>query len=242
MGSYRQSQNFFLGELSEFCFELLRPHLRTVELVTGAVLIEAGGSITQIYFPHNGVVSLVLELSAGEAIDVGMVGREAVIGADALHTDVARSSARVRFPGTASVVDVATFRGIWEASAVLQASLMRLLWRQLGATELIAACNAAHSVEARLCRRLLTARRLAGSDRLPLTQENLAQMLGVRRNSVSLAAITLQQAGLVRYSRGILQIIDIDGLSRRACDCDAADHGSGAGRQVPLGERPSAPL
>lgn len=219
MGSFRQSQNGFLRELSRPCFELLQPHLTTVELAAGVVIIEAGAAHERLWFPHGGVVSLVLDLAAGEAIDVGMVGSEGVIGVTAVRADVARTSAVVRYPGTASVIDLDHFRAAWEQSDELRMALTGWLWRQLGAVELTAACNAAHSIEARLCRRLLMVRDLAGSDKLPLTQQHLSQMLGVRRNSVSLAAIALRQAGLIRYSRGIMQIIDGNGLIKRACSC-----------------------
>jgi hypothetical protein len=96
---------------------------------------------------------------------------------------------------------------------------MQRQWVYIMQAERTAACNAAHSVEARLCRRLLMMRDLTRSDKLPLTQDILAQMLGVQRNSISLVAIELQNAGLLRYSRGHLEITDVDGLIERCCEC-----------------------
>lgn len=219
----RQSQNEFLSELPRVCFELLHPHLTTVELAAGAVMIETGVAHQHIWFPHCGVVSLVLGLNDDEAIDVGMIGREGVIGITGLNDDVARTAAIVRYPGSASAIDRDVFRQASQRSEPLRAALTRWLWQQLGAAELTAACNAAHPIEARLSRRLLMLRDMAGSDKLPLTQQHLAQMLGVRRNSVSLAAIGLRETELIRYSRGNLQIIDSAGLIQRACSCYSAD-------------------
>jgi CRP-like cAMP-binding protein len=233
MGSFRQSQNDLLAALPGPTFELLRPHLRTVKLVAGTVLAQAGTRPPQVYFPHSGMISKVLTMAGGEAIEVAMIGRDGQFGAWGAIDDVAPpTSAVVRFPGGASVIEAAHFRAGYENSAELRAALTHRQRAELVMAEQTAACNAAHGITERLCRRLLAMHRLAGCDDLPLTQETLAQTLGVRRNSVSLAAIALQRAGLVRYSRGRIRILEPDGLMRLSCECyliDLAQRRPGAG-------------
>jgi len=220
MISSGQTPNDVLRSLPESDFELLRPHCRIIELINGAVLVEAGAPLLQIYFPHSGVISKVIGLAEGVSIDVAMVGRDSVFGVSvALYGQLSPIAGIVRFPGTASAIDIGHFRAVCAQSEPLRAALMQRQWYHIVQAERTAACNAAHSVEARLCRRLLMMRDLAGSDKLPLTQDILAQMLGVQRNSISLVAIELQQAGLLRYSRGHLQIVDVDGLIERSCEC-----------------------
>jgi CRP-like cAMP-binding protein len=220
MASFRQSPNDFLAMLPGSDFELLRPHLRPIELVLGDTLVEAGGRLLMIYFPHSGIISKVVHLAGGEAIEVAMIGREGVFGGSAaLYGMLSPTAGIVRFPGMASTIDVAHFRAIAEHSEGLRAAMMQRQWHHIVEAEQSAACNASHSIEARLSRRLLMARDLSGSNKLPLTQEILAQMLGVQRNSISLIANALQLLGLIRYSRGHLEIIDVEGLIAHSCEC-----------------------
>jgi CRP-like cAMP-binding protein len=241
MASFRRSQNDFLAELPEATFELLRPHMRTMPLVGGTVLVQSGASPTHVYFPHAGIISKVIGLAGGEAIEVAMIGRDGLFGeATALFGGASPTSAVVRFPGVATVVDIGHFRSVYDNSAALRFAAAEWLWNGVTIAERIAACNAAHSIEARLCRRLLMMCDLAGSDELPVTQETLAQMLGVRRNSVSLVAIALQQAGLVKYSRGRLIIRNAEGLSRLACECYRNDLGFRRGAPAREGDAVAA--
>ncbi len=231
MGSFRQSPNGFLAALPEADFELLRPQLRAVPLNLGERLIETGAPLRQVYFPHSGVISKLVLLDGGESIEVALIGRDCVFGGSAsIYASVSPTSGIVRYPGNASIIDVPHFLAALENSAALRAALMERQWLHIVQAERTAACNAAHSIEQRLCRRLLMVRDLASGDKLPLTQDIIAQMLGVQRNSVSLIAIELQTAGLIRYSRGQLEIVCVDGLRERACGCyehhhyHAADH------------------
>ncbi|HEY0330638.1 MAG TPA: Crp/Fnr family transcriptional regulator [Rhodopseudomonas sp.] len=220
MGSVNQSPNEFLAALPLDAFELLMPYLRTVELKLGAVLVEAGTPLTQVYFPHCGIISKIISFADGEKIDVAMIGREGVFGgASMLAGAVSSMGGVVRFPGRASIIYAAHFHKVLQRSPALRAALQHAQRAQAMQSEQIAACNASHGVEARLCWRLLLARDLARSDVLQLTQDGLAHMLGVQRNSVSAVAITLQRAGILRYSRGLLTIIDPAGLRLRACEC-----------------------
>lgn len=224
MVTSRQSPNDLLAALPSADFDLLRPQLRTIELNFGQMLIEAGAPVRQVIFPHGGIVSTLARLRRGETIEVGVTGRDGVVGGSAaLYDAPSPSAAMVRFPGTASAIDAGHFRTIVELSAALRDALMRDLSRRAIKAEQVAACNAAHSAEARLCRRLLQSREMAGSNSMLLSQDLMAQMLGVKRNTISLIAHALQQQGLIRYSRGRMAIIDVEGLIRRSCECHSAD-------------------
>ncbi len=214
------SSNFLLASLPAADIAVLLPHLKTVDLTQGKVLFEIGDTIHQVYFPHSGVVSLVVPLASGETIESAMIGRESVVGGSSgLNGQVSVCKAIVQIAGTASVLDAAKFRGLADASVVCRTALFKHEQLILVQAQQSAACNASHTVEARLARWLLRCRDLQGSDDLVLTQEFLGQMLGVRRTSVSVVANTLQQAGLVRYSRGHIRILDLEGLQETACEC-----------------------
>ena len=152
-----------------------------------------------------------------------MIGRDSIVGASAaLGIPVAVIDAIVLLPGTASVIDVDRFRAAIERSEALHTALVRHAQALFVQAQQTAGCNALHEVEARLARWLLRVRDLAGRDRFTLTQELMAQMIGARRNSVSIVAHTLQQANYIRYSRGQVEILDPDGLASIACECYAA--------------------
>jgi CRP-like cAMP-binding protein len=214
------ASNAFLASLPEADTAALRPHLKPVDLVQGAVLLEPGLPIEQVYFPHTGVVSLVVELASGDAIECAMVGREGVVGgASGLDGQASACKAIVQIAGTASVVDSHRVHELAESSQAARAALFRHEQLVLVQAQQSAACNATHTVEARLARWLLRCRDLQGSDDLLLTQEFIAEMMGVRRTSVSVVANTLQQAGFVRYRRGHIRILNLEGLQETTCEC-----------------------
>ncbi|MFC0243709.1 Crp/Fnr family transcriptional regulator [Rhodopseudomonas telluris] len=220
----RQSPNDLLAGLPSSDFDLLRPHLRSIEMDFGQVLIEAGEPVKQVIFPHSGIVSTMEGLRRGETIEAGVIGRDSVAGSGAAFYEApSPSAAIVRFPGSASVIDAGHFRTLVELSSALRSAIARDLWLRAVKAEQTAACNAAHSAEQRLCRRLLQSRAMSGSDAMMLSQDLMAQMLGVKRNTISLIAHALQQKGVIRYSRGRLAIIDVEALSRRACECHLSD-------------------
>lgn len=149
-----------------------------------------------------------------------MIGRDSVVGAStALVDGISLSDVVVLFPGSASTLDIAHLRAAADRSAAFR-NLLALHEQALIAQALqSAACNASHSVEARLSRWLLRARELHDGETLPLTQEFMAQMIGVQRNAVSIVAHALQQAGIIRYSRGQIEITNVEALQRTACEC-----------------------
>jgi CRP-like cAMP-binding protein len=204
-------------------FLSLHPHLESVELAKEAVLIEAGAAIQQVYLPHGGAIAMMVSLSEGQTVEIAMIGRDSVVGASAaLDGGPSLTDAVVVVPGAASVLKAADFQAAADQSRTLRNLLARHEQALFAQAQQSAACNASHSVEARLSRLLLRARDLCDSERLPLTQEFLAQMIGVRRNAVSIAAHALQQAGIVSYSRGHIEITDIEGLRRTCCECYGA--------------------
>lgn len=215
-----RSQNRLLASLPSADFELLRPHLKNIELAHETVLFEAGDTVTHIYFPHSGVISLVVELADGQMIEAAMIGRDSLVGgSSALDGKIALNKGIVQIPGAASILAVGRLRKAADASVSFRTTLIRHEQVLLVQAQQSAACNASHAVEARLARWLLRSRDLSGDDMLELTQEFLAQMLGVRRTSVTLVARTLQQAGLIKYRRGKVQITDLEGLRETACEC-----------------------
>jgi CRP-like cAMP-binding protein len=222
MDSAPRSPNGFLSSLSADDFELVRPHLRTADLVSETVLVEVGETLKRAYLPHKGVISLVVKLARGEHVQIAMIGRDSIFGSlSALGDPVALNSAVVLVPGTASTLDLDRLRAAAEQSTTLRMMLMRHGLAVYAQIQQTAGCNAAHTVESRLARCLLQTRDLSGTDKFVLTQESMAQMIGARRNSVSLVANTLQQANFIRYSRGHIEIVNLDGLSKTACECYA---------------------
>jgi CRP-like cAMP-binding protein len=220
MGSNPRSPNSLLASLCSADFDALRPCLRLTELAHEAVLMEAGRSIARVYFPHEGIVSLVVRLEDGQTIEAAMVGRDGVVGAGAaLDGGMSLNTAIVQLAGRASTLDVALFRKAADESASLRALLMRHEQVILAQALQSAACNASHNLQSRMARWLLRARDLTGSDTLLFTQEFLAQMLGTQRNAVTIVARTLQEAGLIRYRRGHIDITDLDGLVESSCEC-----------------------
>ena len=214
------SPNRLLASLSSAIFAAIKPHLKAVELRHGEVLGEAGSAVRGVYFPHSGVISLVVELNVGGMIETAMVGRDGVLNASsALDGKVSLNRAIVQLAGVASASAVDPFRKIAREFEPFRSLLIRHEQVLFAQSQQSAACNASHSVEARMCRWLLRMRDLAGSDDLVLTQEFLAQMLGVRRPSVSIVANTLQKAGLIKYSRGNIRLLDIKALLEGSCEC-----------------------
>jgi CRP-like cAMP-binding protein len=213
-------KNLLLSLLSPSDSKLLAPHLKPARFEQHRVLFEADEQIRQVYFPTGAVVSLVVALSSGEVIEAAMVGMDGVVGASAaLDGKVSLSRGIIQLGGDIVVCDIDALKSAALQSPKLLSLLIRHEQTVYAQAQQSAACFAAHQVEARLCRWLLRARDLSDSDNLPFTQEYLAEMLGVRRTSVTAVAHTLQEAGLIKYARGKIQIVDADALQESACEC-----------------------
>jgi CRP-like cAMP-binding protein len=220
MDSVPRSSNGLLASLSADDFELIRPHLRIVRFFHEQVLLEAGDLVKQVYLPHSGVISLVVNLEKGERVEVAMVGRDSILGAfAALGEPISLGDVVVLIPGTASMLEVEHLRSAADRSAQLRTTLIKHQQALFVQAQQTAGCNAVHPVEARLARWLLRARDLSGSSSFMLTQELMAQMIGARRNSVSIVAHTLQESNLIRYSRGHVEIVNLAALTRTSCEC-----------------------
>jgi len=212
--------NRILAALSPGDTAALRPHLKATHLHQKTVLYETADTTNAVYFPISAVVSLVVSLATGEMTEAAMVGKDGAIGvASALDGKVALSRAIVQLGGDAMICDSSAFRSAALQSESLIATIMRHEQTLFAQAQQSTACMANHEVDARLCRWLLRARDLSGSDHLPFTQEFLAEMLGVRRTSVTTVARTLQEAGMVKYARGKIEILDVEGLREGACEC-----------------------
>jgi CRP-like cAMP-binding protein len=212
--------NKLLASLPRGDFDRLLPHVSTVPLQQGSVVIEAGDEVDQIYFPHFGMLSLLAVLRDGKAIETATVGREGVVGAMAglgLYKSLIRVV--VQMPMACSKIPATHFRTIAATSDPLRNLSIRYNEVLLSQARVTAACNALHSIEARFCRWLLQCADRAASDTVPLTQEFLAEMLGVRRTSVTEVASKVQSAGAISYSRGIIKILDRAALMRLSCEC-----------------------
>jgi len=212
--------NGFLSALAADDFELIRPHLKTADLLPDSVLVEAGDMLRRAWLPHGGVISLIINLSKGEQVQVAMIGHDSIFGVfSTLGDPVALTSAVVLVPGIASTIELERLHVAADQSPTLRALMMRHGLAAYAQILQTAGCNAAHSVEARLARCLLQIHDLSGRGKFVLTQEFMAQMIGARRNSVSMVASALQQAGVIHYSRGHIQILDLDALKKAACEC-----------------------
>lgn len=213
------TKNAILSRTSPVDLKDLEPHLRLVELPQGKEIAPSRGRVREVYFPHGGILSCVVEMENGSTIETGMIGHDGVFGAiQAIDGRVSLNSVRVQVPALATVVDASAIKDVVDSSPDFRALLAKHEQFFLGQVQQHTACNALHSVEQRTCKWLGRMYDLAGPD-LPLTQDFLAQMMGVRRTSVTVVANQLQEKGLITYRRGKLRILDVGGLERRACEC-----------------------
>jgi CRP-like cAMP-binding protein len=220
MKSTGRERNGFLRSLSDHDFEALQPYLKSVDLSPDLTLVQLGQAITQVYFPYDAVAALVVEFQTGERVEVALVGPDSLLGVFGIMGEpVALITAIVVLPGSASVIEVDRLRVAAKHSKSLRQIMVRHSQALYVQAQQTAACNALHCVNARLARWLLRVRELSGTDRFKVTQEYMAAMIGSRRNAVSLAAHTLQQSNVIRYSRGHIEIVDPEALKKRACEC-----------------------
>jgi CRP-like cAMP-binding protein len=214
------SENRLLAAVSAEAFEALRPHLIVRDFSQGEVLAETGSPVREVFFPTSGIVSLVVQLKEGEMVESAMVGRDGVVnGASALNGKVALHKALVQVGGSASVISAVQLEKVADQFRDRRVLIIRHEQVLLAQSQQSGACNASHLIEARMCRWLLRTRDLAQTDDLMITQEFLAQMLGVQRSSITVVAGTLQRAGLISYRRGHVRIVDVEGLKDAACEC-----------------------
>jgi CRP-like cAMP-binding protein len=212
--------NRLLAALPPDTLALLDRELRQVSLERGAVLLEPGDPVEEIYFPQTGLISLLILGRKGGAVETATIGREGAVG---LHGGLGgrRSFTRAttQIGGTFSTIRTGRFERIVDGSGPVRDLILRYTELLLAEAQQIAACNAMHGAAARACRWLLQCVDRTGHDELPLTQEVWAQMMGVRRTTMTLVAQSLQVRGLIRYRRGRIELLDRKGLEECACEC-----------------------
>ena len=220
MASSQQSQNLLLAALPPADFDLLRPFLQTIDMSRGLVLIRAGEIPTRAFFPHGGAIASCVTLSDGRVVEARLTGREGALGAGiGAGERPSFTSAVVRLEGKSSTIDYSSLQIALDRSAALRAALARHDAVQQAMVDQSVACNAAHDLDARLARRLMRLLNIADQGKLSVTQEVLGEMLGVHRNAVSFAAHAMLEADIIRYARGLVEIVDIDQLRRSSCEC-----------------------
>ena len=214
------AKNRLLASLPPEELAALQPHLRKTELRQGAILHQPRERIDRVYFPVSGMVSLLVVMRSGDAIETAVIGREGVVGGSVANDSLeSYGQATVQIPGLGLEIASKPFAQAVRESTKLRALVNRYRGLILLQSQQSAACHALHGVEARLCRWLLQAQDTVESPRVELTQEFLAHMLGVQRTSVTLSAHALQEAGLIEYSRGRITILNRAALEDCACEC-----------------------
>ncbi len=213
-------ENRLLAALPRGEYRRLLPRLVKVSLPLREVLYEADGPIPHVYFPLGGVVSLVLLTEGGLPVEVASIGNEGLVGTPVfLGADRSPTRAIAQVPGEALRMDAAGFREEMGRGGPLQELVRRYIQALINQISQATVCNHLHSVEKRMCCWLLMTHDRVGADDFPLTQEFLAQMLAVRRPTVTAVAGVLQKGGLIAYHRGRMTVLDRAGLEAACCGC-----------------------
>ena len=220
VGNEASIANRLLAALPHAEYLRLLPCLEPLTLRPGEVIHEAQAPIRYVYFPVDCLVCLLAPGDDSRALEVGLVGREGMVGISlALGIDVSSVRAMVQESGTAMRMKAALFEQVFRQCPQLQRDLYRYVDAKLALARLMVACNRFHPIEARLARWLLIASDRVMAKDLSLTQASLADMLGVRRATINEAITPFQSRGLIRYSRGKIRILDRKGLEAAACNC-----------------------
>ena len=198
------------------------PQLETVDMPLGQVLYEAGGTLSHVYFPTTAIVSLLYVMENGASAEIAVVGKEGIVGISLfMGGESTPSRAVVQSAGRGFRLSAQLVRDEFDRAGSVLHLLLRYTQALITQMAQTAVCNRHHSLDQQLCRwLLLSLDRLQGSE-LVMTQELIANMLGVRREGVTEAALALQRMGLIRYSRGRITVLDRSGLERRTCECYA---------------------
>jgi CRP-like cAMP-binding protein len=215
-------QNHLLAALPATDFERLQPHLKLIPLELGAALYEPGVEMRHLYFPTNSIVSLLYVMADGASAEIAVVGNEGVVGVSLfMGGETTPSRAVVQSAGHAYRLPGQVIKEEFTRGGAMQHLLLRYTQSLLTQMAQTAVCNRHHSLDQQLCRWLLLSLDRLLANELVMTQELIANMLGVRREGVTEAAGHLQEAGLIRYSRGHITVLDRPGLEARTCECYA---------------------
>jgi CRP-like cAMP-binding protein len=218
--TFAWDRNHILAKLSKAERIALASHFKEVQLELRQVIHEQGAKIERVYFPLSGMVSILLVTQSGDAIETGVIGRSGIVGGSIISDgDTSFAQHLVQMSGTALTISSVTLEKLCKENKTLRKAILEFEPLVLIQAQQSAACHALHSVAERLCRWLLHSQDIAESPNFYLTQEFLAHMLGVQRGSVSMEANTLQQAGLIKYSRGHVEVLNRTGLEESSCEC-----------------------
>jgi CRP-like cAMP-binding protein len=221
-GTHDPRQNHLLAALPATDFERLQSQLKLISLELGAALYEPGVEMRHLYFPTNSIVSLLYVMADGASAEIAVVGNEGVVGvALFMGGETTPSRAVVQSAGYAYRLPGQVLKEEFTRGGAMQHLLLRYTQALLTQMAQTAVCNRHHSLDQQLCRWLLLSLDRLSANELVMTQELIANMLGVRREGVTEAAGHLQDAGLIRYSRGRITVTDRSGLEARTCECYA---------------------
>jgi CRP-like cAMP-binding protein len=216
------TENHLLAALPDTEWQRWLPHLERVEMPLGQVLYEAGGTLSHVYFPTTAIVSLLYVMENGASAEIAVVGNEGIVGISLfMGGDSTSSRAVVQSAGLGLRLKAQIMKDDFNRAGPVLHLLLRYTQALITQMAQTAVCNRHHSLDQQLCRwLLLSLDRLEGNE-LVMTQELIANMLGVRREGVTEGALKLQTAGLIRYARGHISVLDRDGLQKRSCECYA---------------------
>ena len=216
------NQNHLLAALPTAEFERLAPHLEPVDMLLGDVLYESGGRLQHVYFPTTAILSLHYVMENGSSSEIAGVGNEGVLGISLfMGGDTTPSSAVVQTAGHGYRLQGKLLKEEFSRGGLMQRLLLRYTQALLTQMCQTAACNRHHSIEQQLCRWLLLTLDRLPTNELIMTQELVASALGVRREGITEAAGKLQRAGVIRYRRGHISVLERSGLEAGACECYA---------------------
>ncbi|MDI5986661.1 Crp/Fnr family transcriptional regulator [Halomonas sp. M4R5S39] len=215
-------QNHLLAALPKDEYQRLAPHLERVELTLGDSLVESGKVMRHVYFPTDSIVSLLCVMEDGDSTEIAVVGAEGIVGISLfMGGETTPSRAIVQSAGSAYRLKGQLLKDEFDRASTLQHLLLRYTQALITQMAQTAVCNRHHSLDQQLCRWLLLSLDRLPTNELVMTQELIANMLGVRREGVTESAGKLQRAGLIAYHRGHISILDRPGLEARVCECYA---------------------
>jgi CRP-like cAMP-binding protein len=217
---HHHGENHLLSVLPEAERARVTPHLVPVDLPLGQVVYESGDRLDHVYFPTTSIVSLLYVMEDGASAEIAIVGNEGIIGiALFMGGETTPNRAVVQSAGQAYRLDARILKEEFQRAGPVQRLLLRYTQALITQMAQTAVCNRHHSIDQQLCRWLLLSIDRLPSNELKMTQELIANMLGVRRSGVTEAALKLQDAGLIRYGHGHIEVLDRPGLEKRVCEC-----------------------
>ncbi|MDZ8053211.1 MAG: Crp/Fnr family transcriptional regulator [Aulosira sp. ZfuVER01] len=213
-------RNKLLAALPCAEYERLVPHLHLVPLANRQVIYEVGEAIAYVYFPNRAIISLLTMMNDGSTVEIALVGDEGMAGIPVILGDnISSIQAIVQVPGDGMRINADVLKTEFDRGGYLQSLLLRYVQAVLMELSQGVACNSRHTLEKRFARWLLKVSDRIGSQEFPLTQEFMAQMLGVRRSGVTVAAGIFSQSGIIKYHRGHITILDREALEATSCEC-----------------------